>query len=178
MQDAGRGDRTIYTVGHSNHALRTFIELLTTHRIEVVVDTRSFPYSRYASHFRRSSLRLALRESGLRYLYLGNELGGMPTDQQFYDPEGRVDYGALARWPPFQDAIARVETGIERYRVALLCSEENPAGCHRRLLIGRVLTLRGVIVRHIRGGGSVEDDETQEEHPWRSTRSASRKSAP
>jgi len=178
MPDVRQKNSIVYTIGHSNHPLRTFIELLTTHRIEVVVDTRSFPYSRYAPHFRRSSLRLALRESGLRYLYLGNELGGMPTDRQFYDPDGRVDYGALARWPPFQDAITRVETGIERYRVALLCSEENPAGCHRRLLIGRVLTQRSVAVWHIRGDGSVENDETQEEHPWRSTRSASRKREP
>ncbi len=107
MPDVRQKNSIVYTIGHSNHPLRTFIELLTTHRIEVVVDTRSFPYSRYAPHFRRSNLRLALRESGLRYLYLGNELGGMPTGQQFYDPAGRVDYSALAQWPPFLDAISR-----------------------------------------------------------------------
>jgi len=62
----------------------------------------------------------------------------MPTDRQFYDPDGRVDYSALARWPPFQDALSRVERGIEMYRVVLMCSEENPAGCHRRAVIGFV----------------------------------------
>ena len=43
--------------------------------------------------------------------------------------------------------------------MALLCAEENPSVCHRRLLIARVLAERGVPVSHIRGDGRVETEE-------------------
>ena len=50
------------------------------------------------------------------------------------------------------------ERGIRDYTVALLCSEEDPGACHRRLLIGRVLGERGVSVEHIRGDGRLQSE--------------------
>ena len=41
----------------------------------------------------------------------------------------------------------------------LFRSEEDPAGCHRRLLIGRVLAAKGVQVLHIRADGSLQPEE-------------------
>jgi len=42
--------------------------------------------------------------------------------------------------------------------VAMLCAEENPAACHRRLLIGRVLLNRGIQVDNIRGDGRIQTE--------------------
>jgi uncharacterized protein (DUF488 family) len=126
--------------------------------VEAVVDTRSHPYSRHAPRFNARALQAALSRDGIGYLFLGGELGGRPEGEEFYDGNGRVDYALLGCSRPFLDGISRLEGEILARTVALLCSEENPARCHRRLLIGRALEKRGIVLRHIRGDGSVETE--------------------
>lgn len=159
----------IYTIGHSNHQFEHLIALLHQHAIEVLVDVRSAPYSRYAVQFNSQALRAALPAAGVKYLYLGRELGGRPDGREFYDADGYVLYGRVARSGRFLEGISRLERGSQQYRVALMCSEEDPAGCHRRLLVGRVLAERGLEVRHIRGDGAVqtEADVARAEHERR-----------
>ena len=176
----------MFTVGHSNHSAEYFAVLLRRHGIEVLVDIRSRPYSRHAPQFNATGIGAALSGDGIRYLYLGKELGGRPEEVMFYDAEGRVDYALVERSRPFLDGIKRVEWEIQGKRITLLCSEEDPARCHRRLLVGRALEERGITLRHIRGDGSVEtDDEVdggqpilfpkREASPRKSIRSVSRR---
>jgi hypothetical protein len=147
------------TIGHSNHTLEHFLCLLKAHGVQVVVDSRSQPYSKYATQFDHDALRLALQDAGIRYLYLGRELGGRPEGDEFYDDEGHVLYGRVAGTSLFQEGLSRLERGIHEYNVALLCAEENPAACHRRLLVGRVLLDHGFQVEHIRGDGRIQTEE-------------------
>ena len=149
---------SLFTIGHSNHPLDVFLALLSQHNIQILVDTRSQPYSKYSSQFNSHPLREAMKERGVRYVFLGKELGGRPEGDQFYDEKGYVLYGRIAQSEPFLQAIQKLEKGIEKYRIALLCSEEDPCVCHRKLLIGRVLVERGVQVYHIRGDGRIEAD--------------------
>ena len=186
-----------FTLGHSNHASETWLALVRQHQIEVVVDTRSSPYSKYAPHFDKEVMQRSLEQAGIRYLFLGAELGGRPANPDYYDASGHVLYSRLRDDARFKAAIERLETGMERFRVALVCGEEDPAHCHRRLLIGRVLTERGHTMLHIRGDGRVETDATVatasgkslvgvqrelfaeiEEDKWRSTASVLPKKAP
>ena len=185
------------TLGHSNHGIDAWLALVRQHGIEVVVDTRSSPYSKYVPQFDREQIQRSLEETGVRYLFLGAELGGRPANPAYYDATGRVVYSLLRKDAAFQSAIVRLETGMERFRIALLCGEEDPAHCHRRLLIGRVLVERGHEMTHIRGDGRLETDEavatqsgkplvdTQpalfaelDEDKWRSTASVSPKKVP
>lgn len=155
-----RAGLSLYTVGHSNHAASDFINLLTMHAIEVLVDVRSQPYSRYAAHFDKPGLSALVTAVDIKYLFLGKELGGRPDDMEFYDPaDGRVLYDRVAASPLFLSGLARLETGLQKYRVAMMCGEENPEGCHRRLLVGRVLAGKGIAVLHIRGDGRVEPEQ-------------------
>jgi uncharacterized protein (DUF488 family) len=176
----------VFTIGHSNHSAERFFGLLKGYGIEVVVDTRSHPYSRHAPRFNASVLEAALARDGVGYLFLGGELGGRPEGEEFYDENGRVDYALLGCSGPFLDGISRLEGEILARTVALLCSEENPVRCHRRLLVGRALEEMGFTLRHIRGDGSIQiEGETNggqpvlfpetEARPRKSIRSASRK---
>jgi uncharacterized protein (DUF488 family) len=186
--------RSFYTIGHSSHPADHFFKLLSANGIEVLVDTRSYPYSKRVPHFDRETLRDSVGQAGARYLYLGDVIGGRPKDKAFYDASGRALYGKVAESLEFLSGIDRLERGADQYRVALLCSEEDPAHCHRRLLIGRVLIDRGAELIHIRGDNRLEDDaavasrsgklllETQpallseiDEAQWRSTASVSPK---
>ncbi len=169
----------MFTIGHSNHSAERFFGLLKGHGIEVVVDTRSHPYSRHAPRFNARTLEAALSRDGIGYLFLGAKLGGRPEGEEFYDGNGRVDYELVGCSGPFLDGISRLESEIQSRTVALLCSEENPAGCHRRLLVGWALEERGIAVRHIRGDGSIQvEGETDGGQPvlFPETEARSRKS--
>jgi uncharacterized protein (DUF488 family) len=176
----------VFTVGHSNHSAQRFIGLLKGHGIEVVVDTRSHPYSRHAPRFNARALEAALSKDGIGYLFLGGELGGRPEGEEYYDDDGHVDYALLGCSRPFLDGISTLEKEVRARTVALLCSEENPTHCHRRLLVGRALEELGYTLRHIRGDSSIQiEGETNggqpvlfpesEARPRKSIRSASRK---
>src|SRR5271165_1234056 len=102
----------IYTIGHSNHALEIFLGLLHQHAIEVLVDVRSQPYSRFTPHFTGSTLKSAIQAAGVRYLFLGKELGGRPDDDAFYTAQGRVRYDLVAVSAPFQAGVERLLAGI------------------------------------------------------------------
>lgn len=154
-QSSSRG---IFSLGHSNVALSVFLDLLRRHDINVLVDVRSSPSSRYTPHFGGEQLRRAVDGTTTRYLFMGRELGGRPTDSSFYDDEGYVRYDALAQSQHFRDGLDRLVRGADRYRIALMCSEEDPISCHRRRLIGRALEDRGVKVGHIRDSGSIESE--------------------
>ena len=146
----------LFTIGHSNTALETFIERLDAHRIEVVVDVRSQPSSSYTPHFNREALRRGLPPH-VRYAFLGDSLGGRPDGSHFYDGAGRVLYGPLSRSDRFLLGIDQIERNRDRHRMTLLCAEADPLGCHRFLLISRVLVERGADPRqilHILGDGS------------------------
>jgi uncharacterized protein (DUF488 family) len=177
---------TVWTVGHSNHEFERLVALLHTERIEFLIDVRSFPYSRYAPHFNREALEARVADHGVRYLFLGEQLGGRPTREEHYDGDGHALYGPMSEQEPFRAAIDRVIDGAHGHRLALLCSEADPLHCHRRLLVGKVLSEKGVQLRHILGDGAVWVEDTValtdghaqgsllgEEEPWRSTQSVS-----
>lgn len=147
---------SIWTVGHSNHPFESFQRLLESQQIEVVVDVRSYPYSRFAPQFNRDQLAPALEATGTDYYFQGEALGGRPDEEGHYDSEGHALYGAMAKQQAFRDAIDRLLSGAAKRRIALLCSEGRPADCHRRLLVGRVLAGRGAELRHILPDGSIE----------------------
>ena len=151
--------RTFSTIGHSSHTAEHFLGLLQQHRIEVLVDTRSAPYSRYSPHFDRDELRDSVTAAGMKYLYLGDVVGGRPREEAHYDEHGRARYGKMGKDKEFLDGIERLERGADEFRVALMCSEEDPTHCHRRLLIGRVLIERGAQLQHIRGDGSLQEEQ-------------------
>jgi uncharacterized protein (DUF488 family) len=149
---------TIYTVGHSNQMLESFLALLQRHGIQSLVDVRSAPYSRYVPHFNRSELEDVVERRKIRYLYLGDELGGRPPSDEFYDTDDRVLYYKVATAPFFLNGVERLLDKGAEYHTAIMCSEEDPTNCHRHLLIARVLSEQGTQVLHIRA-----DDREQTE---------------
>lgn len=177
--------RVIWTIGHSNHSFERFVELLRTEGIEFVIDVRSYPYSRFAGQFDRQRLEIALPRANTRYLFLGSELGGRPSREEHYDEQGRALYDRMAEQAAFQAALQHLVEGCGEHRVALMCSEGDPQDCHRRLLVGKVLTDHGIKLRHILPDGVVFSEDTvslgvenaqeslfgKEETAWRSTRS-------
>jgi uncharacterized protein (DUF488 family) len=147
----------LFTIGHSTLPVSQFLQLLAQNQIEVVADVRSYPSSQRSPQFQRSQLIQQLNLHVIKYVFLGAELGGRPKELDYYEKDGRVSYARLAQRPMFGNGIARLKKGIAEYRVAILCSEEDPNQCHRSLLIGRVLMSDGIAITHIRADGRLED---------------------
>ena len=150
-----RKTSAILTIGHSNHSPEVFLDLLKLHRVTALVDVRSAPYSRFNRQFNREPFAKALKDSGIRYVYLGRELGGRSGDRSCYE-HGRIRYDRLARLPSFHDGLQRVMHGSETYCIALMCAEKEPLHCHRTLLVGHELDRRGYDVAHILSDGRLE----------------------
>ncbi len=149
----------VFTVGHSNHSPEEFIKLLLRHNVDEVADVRSSPYSRYTPHFNHEPLNGILNDMGIGYTFMGEELGGRPTDRSCYDADGRVRYDRVADTDPFDDGIRCIIRGADERRIALMCTEKEPLECHRTLLIAGTLTERGVAVAHILADGNLENHE-------------------
>ena len=149
-------ENTIFTIGHSNYEMDKFLGLLRQHHTEVVADVRSVPYSKYSPQFNKDILEKVLSNHGIKYLFLGAELGARPDDPACY-VEGRVSFEKLRKSAAFQQGIERLLIGIEDYIIALMCSEKEPADCHRTVLLSRVLAENGITVQHILESGDTID---------------------
>jgi len=145
----------VFTVGHSNHSISKFLELLQQRAVTTIADVRSAPYSQFAPQFNKDPLRKMLQAEGIKYAFLGRELGARSTDPACYE-NGRVRYDRLARTDLFEVGIGRLVSGSASESIAILCTEKDPLDCHRTLLVARALILRGLAVGHILADGSLE----------------------
>lgn len=147
----------ILTIGYGNRTIEDFLQLLARFQIEYLVDVRTSPQSTAWPDYAADSLRTRLDECGIRYVYMGDVLGGRPQDPTCY-VNGRVDYLRCRRLDSFQAGIARLRKALqEKHRLALMCAEIRPEECHRAKLIGEELAAQDIAVRHIDETGELRD---------------------
>jgi uncharacterized protein (DUF488 family) len=145
----------VLTIGHSTHSIDAFITLLRQHGVTALADVRSVPFSRFNPQFNKESLERSLKAHGIKYVFLGRELGARSDDRSCYE-NGRVQYARLARMASFQSGLDRVIRGAHEHRIVLMCAEKEPLECHRTLLVARALVEHGVAVDHILADGRLE----------------------
>jgi uncharacterized protein (DUF488 family) len=147
--DAAPTPPPIYTIGYGARTLEEFLAALQAQQIAYLIDVRSTPYSRFKPEFNKRELESQLRLHGIRYVYVGDQLGGQPDDRDCY-VDDRVVYDLVKAKPFYREGIARLRSAFGKgLRVALMCSEGKPELCHRSKLIGASLTELGIPVLHI-----------------------------
>ena len=130
----------IHTIGYGAREINNLLRILQTHQIKYLLDVRSHPYSSYKPAFSQAPLKEALDANGIRYVFMGDALGGKPDDESCYT-DSEVDYEKLAEKLFYQNGIKRLHKASEQgQRVVLMCSEGKPENCHRTNLIGKTLT--------------------------------------
>jgi uncharacterized protein (DUF488 family) len=151
--------RAIYTIGYGKRELDEFIALLEEHEIDYLVDVRSVPYSRFRPEFSKAALDAAVGRRGIRYVFMGDLLGGRPEDPDCY-VDGKVDYERVKGTERFRRGMERLRTAREKsLAVCLMCGEGRPEECHRSQLIGNVLESEGLPVRHIDADGRIRSQQ-------------------
>ncbi len=153
---------TLFSIGHSNHEMDVFLALLRRYGITAVADVRSDPCSRFNPQYNHDALQRSLEGAGIRYVFLGKELGARRSEEDCY-VEDRVCYHLVAQSPQFQEGLQRLHRGMEKFRIALLCAEKDPLYCHRMILVFRSLRNQGFRLQHILEDGRVESQNEAED---------------
>ncbi|GAB4315349.1 MAG: hypothetical protein Kow0059_07390 [Candidatus Sumerlaeia bacterium] len=152
-------EEAIYTIGYGKRDLDELVALLKKHRIKILVDVRSAPYSKFKPEFSKDKLASSLQREEICYVFMGDLLGGRPDDEECY-VNGKVDYDRVKVTERFRQGICRLRTEWEKERrVCIMCSEGRPEECHRSKLIGKVLEAEGIRVQHIGADGKVESQQ-------------------
>ena len=153
--------RCLFTIGHSDHEIEPFVDLLQRHGVTAVADVRSHPYSRYLPQFNRETLAGALQRGGIAYIFLGNELGARRTEPECY-VDGQARYDRIARTPAFAEGLRQVRRELAEHRLALMCAEKDPLTCHRMILVCRALRSEPIDIVHILADGELESMDDAE----------------
>jgi uncharacterized protein (DUF488 family) len=146
----------IYTIGSSVHNISEFISLLNKHKIDVVADVRSVPYSQHTPQYNKEALLNILKKEYIYYLDFSKEFGARRKENDAYT-NNRVDFKKVIKLPKFLYGLERIKAGIIKgYTIVLLCTEKNPLDCHRFSLVSPALIDKlGVNVDHILFNGDI-----------------------
>lgn len=140
------------TIGHSTHTIEEFVRMLNSHGVELLVDVRKMPGSRYNPQFSCDSISNSLAAAGIGYHHMPG-LGGLRkarkdsvnTAWRNASFRGYADY---MQTPEFAENLIELEKLAANRTTAIMCAESLPWRCHRSL-IADALTARGVPVQHI-----------------------------
>lgn len=151
----------LYTIGHGNRKAEDFLAVLKDFGIEYLIDVRSQPYSKFNPQFNQNDLKFFLERNGIKYVFMGDSIGGRPKDTSCYDNEGKVDYEVVKTKEFFLSGIDRLKVAYNKsINVVIMCSESKPCECHRSKLIGKVLVADNIVLKHIDENGKLKDQST------------------
>lgn len=160
----------IYTIGHSNQSIDTFIRILKGKGVEILVDVRSNPYSSYARQFNVGDLSEELDLNNIEYLPMPDLGGiqGVDIDSEEFpdenlaltDPRFR-NFADYTRTDTFKSELSDLISISDIKTTCIMCSEADWNKCHRRIISDNLIA-RGVEVIHLRGSEEVKAKLTPE----------------
>lgn len=149
----------VLSIGQGARSFDQLVGTLQVQSVGFLIDVRSVPRSGFRPEFSREPLQRALQSEGIRYVFMGDLLGGRPEDPDCYT-EGKVDYDRVRGTDAFQRGLGRLRSAVDQgLVVCLFCSEGDPARCHRSKLIGLACADEGIAVRHVLADGSVASQD-------------------
>ena len=154
--------RPIFTIGHSTRATEELIALLREAGVDLLVDVRTVPRSRFNPQFNTDALPAPLAEAGIGYRHLA-ALGGLRHHPKGAPPSPNAawrsgpfrNYADYALTPPFRAGLDELMALARDHVPAIMCAEAVWWRCHRRIVTD-YLVVRGVEVQHIMAPGKVE----------------------
>jgi uncharacterized protein (DUF488 family) len=163
MKPPHHSNTSLFTIGHSSLEFDAFLNVLVTHEVKILCDVRSRPGSFRFPQFNREPLEACLAPTEIQYEFLGEALGGRPSEPRAYHADGIVNYEERRKAADFRAGIDRALELCSASNIVLMCAEEDPLQCHRFLMICPALLERGVTPVHIRRGGEVESQREAED---------------
>lgn len=154
-------DSTIYSIGHGRKTIEAFLNELKSFDIQYLLDIRSKPYSQWSPHFNQHTLEIEMKKHKIAYVFVGDSLGGLPSDSSCYDRDGKVVYDLIKEKEFFKEGLERLIIANEKkINLAIMCSESKPEECHRTKLIGQEMLKKGISINHIVSKGRLKSQQT------------------
>ena len=152
----------IYTIGHFTRSVDELIALLRENGVDLLVDVRTVPRSRFNPQFNTDVLPGTLAAAGIGYRHMP-ALGGLrhrpkgapPSPNGLWRSEAFQAYADYAMTPPFGAALDALLGLAHDHVCAIMCAEAVWWQCHRRIVADYLLAA-GEDVRHIMAPGKVE----------------------
>lgn len=153
----------MFTIGHSNHSLERFLDLLRQHGIGLLADIRRFPGSRRCPHFSHENLSKALAAHDIAYCWIealggrrsSAESGVADSPNQGLRNRSFRNYADYMMTDEFRRGFEELSALAASKRTAMMCSESVFWRCHRRLVSDHAVA-RGVEVHHIFPSGEAK----------------------
>lgn len=152
----------LWTIGHSTRSIDEFLTMLRDARIDLLVDVRRFPASRRHPQYKTDRLKRSLHEAGMKYEYLGDELGGFRKPSATSPNVGLTNesFRGYADWTnvaTFRSGVAKLLAFAGDARVAYMCAERPIENCHRRILSDHLALVHSAKVTHLVDPGRTRD---------------------
>ena len=156
---------TVWSIGHSTHALPEFLGLLEAHSIHRLADVRTVPKSRRHPHFRTEEMAHSLPAAGVVYRHMPG-LGGFrrarpDSPNTGWENQSFRGYADHTQSSEFRDALDELCTWATGRPTAMMCSEGLWWRCHRRLVADQLVSA-GWEVLHIAPDGRTSPHELTE----------------
>jgi uncharacterized protein (DUF488 family) len=152
----------IYTIGHSTRSAEEVIALLREAGVDLLVDIRTVPRSRFNPQFNADVFPKTLAEARIGFRHFP-QLGGLrhrpkgapPSPNGLWRSEPFQAYADYALTTPFRAALAELRGLAHQHTPAIMCAEAVWWQCHRRIVADHLLAA-GDDVRHIMREGKIE----------------------
>lgn len=137
-----------YSLGYEGISLDRYVEVLKSHKISLVVDVRETPWS-YKPGFSKKPLAERLEAESIGYIHLKsagnpskNRKMGLPQQEVIELYREHLDADPSCLDEIYKLIISTWGDGA----VCLLCFEEKPHDCHRKVILDRLMKDRGGLV--------------------------------
>ncbi len=135
-----------YSLGYEGISLDRYVEVLKAHKISVVVDVRETPWS-YKPGFSKKPLAERLEAENISYVHMKsagnpsrNRKMGLPQHKVIELYKGHLDANPSCLGPIFD--LIKLGNGA----VCLLCFEERPHDCHRKVILDKLAEQNGSLM--------------------------------
>ena len=128
----------IYSIGYSNRNIEEFIGLLKEFGIEIVVDVRRFPVSKFLC-YKKDILKEILEKNGIKYVHFEN-LGGYRG--------GYKEWMLTGEWKNAYNDLKKIALNK---KVVIMCVEKYPFKCHRRYITRQLIKEKWEVIHIING---------------------------
>jgi uncharacterized protein (DUF488 family) len=153
----------VYTIGHSNHPIAQFLQLLKDNGISCLADVRSVPYSRHNPQFNRENLQKSLEEACIQYRHFPQLAGFQKSPfsespNSGWENQAFRNYADYALTTDFQEGLDTLLQTASGQKTAIMCAEKLYWRCHRRI-IADYLVAREISIKHILEENKLVDHE-------------------
>src|SRR3954469_12751892 len=128
----------VLTAGYGNLGFAGFIQRLKDNGVTHMVDAGTLPWSNYQVESRREELPDLMKPTGIRYIYMGDTLGGIKGSSALCKQPDTVEPAPLFDRDELHVGMAKLIQAAEdpARTICLMCGCLRAERCHRSWLLG------------------------------------------